>query len=215
LSDSDEVLRELLKGIEQLGKRQAVPLLRRTLKSRDRNLREFACITLGNLGGKRALGLLIHTLNFDASVCVRERAAHVLSFLFLRKDDDIPYRALYDILVNSQEHPAIRAQAAEGIGNILGWTDRRLKRFREAERILLTCLHDESPDVRFWSIFSLGEMRSRKALPELRQIAATDHVKCRNMWLVSDEASDVIAVFEGRDRPARKPAWDGECKEYD
>jgi hypothetical protein len=49
-------------------------------------------------------------------------------------------------------------------------------------------------------------------LPALRRIAETDYVKCRNMWLVSDEASDAIAHLEGRPWPERIAKWDGEIE---
>jgi len=207
------MLRESLKGIEHLGKRQAVPILRRTLRSHNRDLREFACISLGNLGGKWAMRLLIKTMVGDPSLKIRERAAHAISFFNSWKVRNEAYPQLRDVFVNSAEHPAVRAQAAEGIAYILDYSDRRRKTFREAEKLMLEGLLDNAPEVRFWSVFALAAMRSTKALPQLRYMAETDHVKCRNWWLVSEEASDSIARIEGRQCADRNFQWDGDYED--
>ncbi len=212
-SQDDDLLREMLKGIERMGRGRAVPILRRVLRSKDRALPQFACISLGDAGGRRAMRLLIDTMRSDSSLNVRLQAAHALSFFYPRQDQEQAYPALRDVFANLEEHGVVRAQAVEGIGYILGWTDRRLSRFREAEKLLLAGLRDESPEVRFWSVFALSSMRSRKALPEFTRMAETDHVKCRNMWLVSEEASDAVAVFDGQRRPQRNTQWDGDYEE--
>lgn len=206
----DEEERRRIDGaVQGRDRRRAIPWLRRMLQSEDRELRQYACISLGRLEGKQAMRLLTDTLFNDPSVRVREQAAHALSFTF----DDGIYDTMMRVPADQSEHEAVRAQAAEGLANILGYCDRRTRRFRRAQELLIECLCEPSPEVRFWSAFALGEMHSTRALPELQRLAETDHVKCRNWWLVSEEAADCIERIHGRCPADRTFEWDGEVEE--
>jgi len=95
-------------------------------------------------------------------------------------------------LKDRSEVVTVRAQAAESLGNLLGCGHPRTRRYRKAERWLIYALCDPAPEIRFWSAFALGTMRSYRALPRLEVLAAVDTAVCPGWWTVQDEATDAI-----------------------
>lgn len=137
---------------------------------------------------------------------VREAAAYGLRDYAL--DNERTTRAippLLGVLGNASEEARIRGAAAESVGCILMFADRRRKIFRQAVRVLIDALRDPSPEVRFWSAYALGSMRARAALDELRRVATTDEAMCPRWWLLRDEAADAIAQILGQPWPERVP----------
>jgi hypothetical protein len=131
-----------------------------------------------------------------------EKAAYVLGFADYPTDlEQLVVAALLRVLADASRPDLVRGQAAESIGNVLAFKSRHRQR-TQAGRILIDCLGDPSPVVRFWSAFALGSMPYRKALPALR-VLTTDQEICPDWWRVGDEASDAIDRIKGREPPDR------------
>lgn len=154
-------------------------------------------------GGQWRLDALLiarHTMFHDSDRWVRERAAYVLSFCYPVSPDSNEWvsKALLALYRNEGEHPRVRAQAAEGLANTMTMERRWKPLYRPAVSALLVGLKDESPQVRFWSVFALWQMRAREALPELERLAATDNALCPGWWTIAEEASDAIASLTNK-----------------
>jgi|SRR5579871_1249781 len=109
--------------------------------------------------------------------------------------------SLTAILNNSSELEGCRALAAEGLANALRFCDRRTKRYRRSVDVIMRMLNDACAEVRFCSAFALGELRVRKGLQKLREVAVHDHAKCSGLaghpggWTVSQEALEAISAI--------------------
>lgn len=110
------------------------------------------------------------------------------------------------LLADTHEPPALRAQAAEGLANMLGTCAAEAPDHAArdaASRLLLETLHDPETEVRFWSAFALGALGYAPALPALRELAARDQTLLPGWWTVGEEASDAADRIEGREPPER------------
>jgi HEAT repeat protein len=123
----------------------------------------------------------------------REAATYALSNI---NNIDESLFVLIDLLDSSINHESVRGRAAEGIANIQFSRKKNIK--KKAEDILIKCLQDPSPTVRFWSCFAVGVLRFKKALPILKEIKSNDHEICPGWWYVSEEAEDAIESINGR-----------------
>ncbi|MBI1898499.1 MAG: HEAT repeat domain-containing protein [Acidobacteria bacterium] len=112
---------------------------------------------------------------------------------FSRRDGRV-VRPLIQVLRNKQETPRVRAQAAECLG-MLGK--------RKAVKALIQCCTDESAEVRFWSVFALGQYHWRRNKPPRAVVRALEsRLEDRespddrgNWWTVGLEA---LAMLRGR-----------------
>lgn len=181
--------------LEQRG-RSAAPALVSIVARGDESLAAEASKALANLGGARARRGCIRILQRDAATAARYAATYALAFM----RDDEAARTLVALVLDQDEDPKIRGQAAEGLDHFgrEGGPHRRL-----AIRTALRGLDDPSPVVRFWCAFALGAMRYTPAIPALRNLARRDKAVCPGWWRVCDEAADAIAVMEGRLPPER------------
>lgn len=120
-----------------------------------------------------------------------------------------PCAELIEVLQKSEEYPEIRAQAAEGLANALDCCSARFAWYRRAESSLIEALDDSAVQVRWWSSFALGVARSKKAISQLRKLAAGDHTMLPGWWTVAEEAEDALSNIAGNDHPDRVPsgAW--------
>ncbi len=155
-----------------------------------------AAKALANLGGVQALRGCARILESDAPVSTRLAAAYALSFM----RDDRAAEALVACVLDQEEAPDLRGQAAEGLDFLgrEGGPKRGL-----AVRAALRGLEDPSPTVRFWCAFALGAMPCPSAIKALRKLARRDKAVCPGWWRVCDEAADAIALMEGRPVPER------------
>jgi len=212
----DEALSTAIWALPYFDKRRTVPLLLKQLDHPEPLLRGYALIALELIGGARAGAAFVRHLEGDPDPWVREKAAHGLGFLFDSRYIDLAFEPLLSALANSDEVPAVRAQAAEGLGNVLDCSDRRTRRYKRAQAALIQALEDPATEVRFWAAFALGVMGSRTALPKLRQLAEADEAFCAMSWQVSEEgrigsgwtageeASDAIAYIVTGSWPERE-----------
>jgi HEAT repeat protein len=129
----------------------------------------------------------------------RSAAAHALPVL----RDPRSILALERTVSNKSESPGVRGEAAEALAHF---------HRKASHRVLLKALKDTSKEVRFWSVFALGEMGEADALPALTQLAARDHRVLRGWWAVSKEASEAIRSIEKK-RQKRCPYCDAPSKQ--
>lgn len=156
--------------------------------------------------GPQLRGLqLDELLSIAASSAEDERvevAVWALSF------STIPKRRLHEVVVrllhiagDTARAAEIRGQAAEGLGNLMAFTKQaRLK--RTVTMRLVHLLTDATPEVRFWSAFSLGKLRARSGRAALRRLA-TDETVVPGWWSVGGEAADALDRIDRREPPAR------------
>jgi HEAT repeat protein len=187
-------------------KRHAQPLVA-ALRAERAELWRAAAVALSLLESKRAVKPLLELMAHGRATEQREVATYALAFMS-EALSDVRYAKLISAafisrLSDPSEAPAVRGQAAEGLGNMHGCGDRRRRAFRKAQQALLDALDDPAPDVRFWACFALGAMRARSALPALRRLAA-DTTLLPGWWTVGEEASDAIDWIEGRESPERR-----------
>ena len=145
---------------------------------------------------------IVEVLAAAEGVHNREAAAYALSWL-RRKDRNKVLRALLKIIDDGGEHPAVRAQALEGLG--VQMPTRRHKSWAEVERAILSGLSDKAVEVRFWACYAAGTLRMRRALPRLAEMARGDAAICPRWWRVSEEAADAVEWIHGRVTEARSP----------
>jgi HEAT repeat protein len=180
--------------LELFDKRKAVSVLLHLLHSRDESNRWEAAKSLIHVDSKLALRGCLKLLASDAAADTREAAAYVLTF----SRGQLAVPALLCVFANEQETVKVRAQAAEGLGNLLHLTNRRKLIWRQAAESLLLGLSDPLPEVRFWSAYALGMMRCENAVPKLEELASTDKTFYSGWWTVGEEASDAaVAIRTG------------------
>lgn len=117
-----------------------------------------------------------------------------------------PSGEFVEVLERQGEYPEIRGQAAEGLANALCSSPRHFAWFRRAEAALIQALDDPFVQVRFWSSFALGSARSRRAVPKLRELAASDQAMLPGWWTVAEEAQDALLRIGGKDNRDRTAA---------
>ena len=133
----------------------------------------------------------------------REAVVYALSWLRGRRDRNESLPTLLNIFRDADEHPAVRAQALEGLG--LQRPSRRHKLWADVERAILSGLSDEAVEIRFWGCYAAGTLRVKSALPRLRELSRHDHAVCPHWWRVSEEAADAIEWIFGRQTESRVP----------
>lgn len=181
-------------------------------QSTDEKLRAIACWTLGKLKDKKSVAILLKAFNSNIPILYWE-AAKALGNIKSRKvlkplinvllqGEDVEKRVasaytlgllrdkraiepLVSILRNKAEQPKVRAQVAE----VLVWFNDRRKTVIDP---LIAGLKDTSVEVKFWSAFALGELKIKRAVSKLKQMAAEDDDVLPGWWSISREASNAI-----------------------
>lgn len=149
----------------------------------------------------RAYATLRATLAKDPSPDIRLAVAYALSHWH----EPRATRALLVALENASETPAVRGQAAEGIGWTLG-ADRGSRALRmRAVAALGTGLGDAAVEVRFWCVYASGHLVAKALAGKLAELARSDDAVCPGTWAVKDEAADVLAFWEGGGWQDRSP----------
>ncbi|MDY7091561.1 MAG: HEAT repeat domain-containing protein [Acidobacteriota bacterium] len=90
---------------------------------------------------------------------------------------------LENILLDPRAPVFLRAQSAEALGYI-----------QEMKSVpsLLRASHDAAPELRFWSVFALGQLADPRARQRLAEIAENDHEMVKGWWEVSREAQEAL-----------------------
>jgi HEAT repeat protein len=143
-----------------------------------------AAKAIRNIGSHAAIIPLIDLLSSDGTVEARTASAYALAgFRHLAVE-----RHLSTVLANSGEPAEIRAACAEALGD---------GNFEGAFDVLVSSTSDSSPDVRFWSLYALGEL----GLPEALQTVGShipDDARTSSGQLISAEASRVYEILAHR-----------------
>jgi HEAT repeat protein len=168
---------QLCFALEKLRSRRFVPALILALRTGSESLRAAAAQALGGVGGQRALAALSVSVREDPDAAAREAAAYALRWF----DGEAATAVLVTVLNDSLEVPRVRATAAESC-NHYGPS--------AAMPHLIRALRDQSPEVRFWAAFALGQMGAAEALEELERLIATDTAVVEGWWSVKKEAAD-------------------------
>ena len=161
-------------------------------------------LSLARLGGATINELLAKPYS-DLGAIEAEAAMWALSFGTVprRRLEDV-CRSLLDIAENNTLPPDVRAQAAEGVANHLAASKQSRLR-RVAVTRLSRLLRDPAVQVRFWSVFALGQLGGRQARAAVRPLLA-DTALLPGWWTVGEEASDALLQIDGQHPPDRPRA---------
>ncbi len=168
--------------------------------SEDEDVRFKAGVALQDVNSRRAYRLLLKIVDTHADVWRREQACYLLSFA-----RDVSLTGEFGrIFSDPGQPPAVRAQAAEGLAYVLGYSDRRTSIHRKAVEALLPGLQDPAVEVRFWTCFALGNLRARRTIANLQRLVDEDDEICPTWWHVRDEAADAISQIRGEPVQSRQ-----------
>ena len=161
----------------------AVPDLLDVLRRGDRFSFE-AAKALRTIGNGRSAPALIEVLTEDAPLVARLASAYALA-AFGQPEVET---ALSAALADEDEPPDLRAVCAEALG---------YGHFKGALAVLVAATADSSPEVRYWSLYALGELGDPEALP---YVAArlTDAEQASTGATVAEEAKRVHELLVRR-----------------
>lgn len=153
--EREQVTRDLLATIENMGEPVVDPLIE-ALGDREKTVRKFSIIILGNLRDPRALeeiGMALYDLHHEVS----QAAALALAQFGA---------PAVDILVEALTHPeaSVREHAVMGLGKI---RDERVVPF------LIEMLYDRDASVKRQAIHALGDLKDARAIPALQEVASS------------------------------------------
>jgi HEAT repeat protein len=152
-------------------------------------VRRAAVQALGLLPSPAASGALIARLDEDPEHEVRAAAAAALGTLGSRDGVD----PLCRLLADPSEDDELRGFSAEALGHVLAFGSRWIKPLE----VLRAALTDQSPNVRFWAAFALGEAGDISDVARLQQLEADD-AEVFGCATVADEARDSIEQIRAR-----------------
>lgn len=187
-----------------LGKRSDAFALVKLLQGDNEPVWLEAAKALGALRSKRSIKPLIELTTSTLEVERKKAALYALIWI----NDMSISELLIEILKNLDEDPHIRGIAAEGLSYLFCCgADKRKREYKQAFTALTLVLEDSSSVVRFWAAFALGNIRDKKALPELEKLVESDNAMYPGWWTVQEEASDAITRIKGGTPPDRVPLF--------
>ena len=144
-----------------------------------------AAKALGVTSSKRAVKPLVNALLRAGDMEQRAAAAYALGLLADERGRD----PLVSILSDPKVDPKVRGYAAEALAHLAD--------DRGADQ-LVAALKDRSVEVRFWAVFALGQLKYKRALPQLKKILANDKAALPGWGKIGDEARAAITSIEAR-----------------
>lgn len=150
----------------------AAVFLEQGLSDDSAEIRSRCAKALSEVGNERSARRLVSLLLSDWDVQVRHDAAYALGWIALMHEP-IGERALRDALANKQEASRVRWCAADALTHFPGAYGGQ-KRNRPIQRVLLECLFDDDPEVRFWCAFALRSHGEATAIQYLVHIVQND-----------------------------------------
>ena len=175
--------------MERFEKSRAVPVFLRMLNS-DNPSQFWGQLdnTLATMSGKLVVKGCLKILSRPTDDDLRETVVYIISVMWGQRE---AIDVLLEIFTNEQETLRSRAQAAEGLGSLLDHCyTRRHRIWREVGDALIEGLSHEAPEIRFSSAFGLNQMRYKKALPKLEELAEFDKTLRPGAWTVGEMAYD-------------------------
>ncbi|NOU27921.1 MAG: hypothetical protein HOO96_08455 [Polyangiaceae bacterium] len=122
-------------------------------------------------------------------------------------------RVLLGIVGDAACPPLIRGQAAEGLGSTMPRTPRAAPLRADASKVLGEALRSPEAEVRFWVVYTVGQLDLREHRAELERMAASDDGEAAYMWRISLEAADVLSFWDRGEWPSRRTGT-GEIMEW-
>lgn len=183
--------------------KQRWSVLLKELQSDDEEVWQYAGSELSHCRNKRTIKPLIKLMFEGKHPLQREMAAYALAWQFPEGETQLLVaESFITTLLNKDEDPKVRGQAAEGLGMLLNYTDKRKRAYKLAVPAILKSLKDDEAEVRFWACYAVGRMELKEAIPLLKKLVK-DNRMVRSFWTVGEEATDVIqaletGVWEGR-----------------
>lgn len=159
-----------------------------------------AAKTLSYLHHEDCIPSLIEFVKSQQPSYKRELALHALAGMHNPQLID----TFIQVLRNPDEMENVRGQAAEALGMLFDCNSGHADDYHKVEQVLLKEISDSSPIVRFWCCYGLGNMRSHRAIEQLKALRQ-DYVLCPGWWYVSEEAEDALARIAGLAAPDRVP----------
>ncbi len=178
--------------LEHAPKPIAGPRLLELMTGNNESLAHQAAFTLAHVGGKRVRRAVTQLLVESKRVQRRWLAAFCLRHMA----DPETLGALMAAATRAGEAVRVRAEAIEAIGVIGDSMDRRSNDFKKASGLLLGLLRDRSPQIRFWTCYSLASMNVTEAIPALRRLAKRDKGVCPGWRPVRQEAAMAAIAIE-------------------
>ena len=161
----------------------AIPDLLEVLRRGDRFSFE-AAKALRTISNPRSVPALIEVLIADAPTVARQASAYVLG-AFRQAEVENALRA---VLTDQDQPPDVRAACAEALG---------YGHFRDAFPALVDATADSSPEVRYWSVYALGELGDPAALPVVA-LRMSDPDRTSTGASIAEEAERVCALLDER-----------------
>lgn len=168
------------------GNKRGVSALLNVLKDASPPIRRQAAISLGQLGSKKAVDALSACFVEDKDIEVRKCAGYALGQIGDKRTATLLSARLLEV----SEAPQVRGQAAEALG--------MLNSPQQAIPALKMALRDNEVEVRFWTVFALGEIGTIEVIPELETVDATDEGFLEQWGFVKDEAKQAIEAIQQR-----------------
>ncbi|WP_257452775.1 HEAT repeat domain-containing protein [Archangium lipolyticum] len=135
---------------------------------------------------------LLRKLKTEPRAVNRQAILYAISW----QDDIRAWWPLLKVLADVDEAPAVRGQAAEGIGYLF-WRKSRSKRgYLIAKDVLLWALNDPSPEVRYYAIFALGASRDHSVIAALQGMTKDSGRSNAIVGTVGEEARRAIAWIQ-------------------
>ena len=150
-----------------------------------------AAKAIWNDSDKRLERGLLLTLSNGQRPLNRAAAAYAMQLIMTPST----IRALERSVSDQSEHPKVRGYAAEALAHA---------HRKQSHDVMLKNVNDRSKIVRFWCLFALGQMAEGRAIPVLKQLAATDHRFVRGFHSVAQEALDSLRDIQTAHRRRRK-----------
>jgi len=143
---------------------------------------------------------LMRILRSHEHPTIREWAAYALHRLPRGAADPRPIllRAALD-----DPDVAVRAQALEVVGSLCAYRSGPM--VERTAAALPSLLAHEEPELRFWALYAVGQMR-RSELRDAVSALVGDPVVVSGLWTVGEEAADVLLILDGGVPPDRTPA---------
>ena len=104
--------------------------------------------------------------------------------------DTIATQALIETLMDKNENAQVRGLATESLA-LIG---------REQPQVissLISSLKDEEVEVRFWSLYTLGELGTLEIIPTIEKLKGDDTI-LPGWWSISKEAHSAIEQIRSR-----------------
>ena len=151
-----------------------------------------AAKALARLDEKRVAITLVRVLERGGAA---QQAAAAWTLGWLGVPATIP--ALRASALNPQANTDVRAHAIEALGVMHAVGVRQV---HETVADLIGLLASESPDLRYWAAYSLGQIGDAASIPALERVASNDDGVLDNGCSVRQEARDALDAIRGTRR---------------